>query len=50
MSQAWRAVDPHATRRFYRIRHRQKRLSGNLPRLVAHCGLQELRVCRWPTC
>lgn len=28
---------PLLTRRFYRIQHRQKRLSGNLQRFVAHC-------------
>ncbi|AZU13365.1 hypothetical protein [Xanthomonas phaseoli] len=41
---------PRLTRRFYRIQHRQKRLSGNLQRFVAHGDLHELRVCGWPTC
>ncbi|MGV7173961.1 LysR family transcriptional regulator [Xanthomonas axonopodis] len=36
---------PRLTRRFYRIQHRQKRLSGNLQRFVAHCDLHELRAC-----
>ncbi|MCF5919428.1 LysR substrate-binding domain-containing protein, partial [Xanthomonas perforans] len=36
---------PRLTRRFYRIQHRQKRLSGNLQRFVAHCDLHELHVC-----
>ena len=32
-----RTTLPRLTRRFYRVQHRQKRLSGNLQRFVAHC-------------
>jgi DNA-binding transcriptional LysR family regulator len=33
---------PRLTRRFYRVHHRQKRLSGNLARFVTHCERLEL--------
>nr|WP_244953510.1 LysR substrate-binding domain-containing protein [Xanthomonas axonopodis] len=36
---------PRLTRRFYRIQHWQKRLSGNLQRFVAHCDLHALHDC-----
>ncbi|WP_245149935.1 LysR substrate-binding domain-containing protein [Xanthomonas axonopodis] len=36
---------PRLTRRFYRIQHRQKCLSGNLQRFVAHCDLHALHDC-----
>ncbi len=32
-----RTTLPRLTRRFYRVQHRQKRLSGNLQRFVEHC-------------
>ena len=37
-----RTTLPRLTRRFYLVHHRQKRLSGNLQRFVAHCEQMEL--------
>ena len=44
-----RTTLPRLTRRFYLIQHRQKRLSGNLQRFVAHCELLEMESPWLPT-
>ena len=44
-----RTTLPRLTRRFYRVHHRQKRLSGNLQRFVTHCERLEVEPPWLPT-
>ncbi len=44
-----RTTLPRLTRRFYLVQHRQKRLSGNLQRFVAHCERLEMGSPWLPT-